>query len=326
LEDRAEALGRVTIASEAKCSPLPRGILDSKEEQEMKKYAAAFVVALVAGSVFASDITQVNSFRLEGRNFGDFSSTGANPSTMQYGPAGGPYVAAPGIQFNAGVSPSSAGLQIIENFPAGIGGGDNHVGYLSSDGGASRFQVWGGGEGSGGQSFSLTTTITMTGTQTAPRKEGGLKINNPRHNHDPFFIDQGLVLVASDGEVAVFGAAMPFTGMGANVYTFGTTATINFEYYAPGVADPILGGYRLRFTDAVTGLHDSGVKLWGASEPDGIKGFNGGTEIGLQFQGFNNLIAADGINIAYGGVNLVPAPSALALLGLGGLVATRRRR
>jgi MYXO-CTERM domain-containing protein len=110
------------------------------------------------------------------------------------------------------------------------------------------------------------------------------------------------------------------------VYTFGTTATIDFSYYAPGVQDPTLGAYRLIFTDAVTGAHDSGIKLWGAAEPDGCKGYNSGTEVALHFQGFNNLVQADGIDITYGNVSVTPAPGALALLGLGGLVASRRRR
>lgn len=288
----------------------------------MKKISAVLVVALAAGSALASDISQVNGFRLEGRNWGDFH----NVSSMSYGPAAGPLGAAPATSFTAAQTPVGAGIRVTEAFPAGQGGGSNHIAWLSSDGGASRFQAWGGGEGAGGQSFNITTTILMQGGQMAPRKEGGLKIRNPRHNHNPFFVDEGLVLVASDGEVAVFGAAMPFTGFGPNVYTFGTTATIDFSYYAPGTVDPVLGGYRLRFTDAVTGLHDSGIKLWGASEPDGIKGFNNGTEIGLNFQGFNNLVLPDMIDITYGNVSITPAPGALALLGLGGLVATRRRR
>lgn len=296
----------------------------------MKNCAALLVVALAAGSAFAvQDISTVNAFRVEGRNWGDFANTPSNPSnpnlsTMSYGPAGGPLSAAPNSAFAAGLGPVGAGVQIVENFPAGVGGGSQHIAYLSNDGGASRFGVWGGGEGAGGQSFNITTTVTMTGTQSAPRKEGALRIRNPR----PIlgYVDEGEVLVASDGEVAVFGGVMPFVSLGTSVYTFGTTGTLSFTYYAPGVADPVLGGYRLTFNDAVTGMHDSGLKLWGASEPDGCKGFNNGTEIGMLFQGFNNLVQNDGINISYGNVSVTPAPSALALLGLGGLVATRRRR
>lgn len=286
----------------------------------MKNCAALLVVALTAGSAFAiADISSVNAYRFEGRNFGDF-----NGDALSYGPAAGPLVAAPGTAFVASQAPVGAGMRVSESFPAGQGGGSNHEAYLSNDGGASRFGIWGGGEGSGGQSFNITTSITMTGSQLAPRKEGGLKFRNPRPALG--YVDEGLVLVASDGEVAVFGAVMPFTGLGASVYTFGTTATIDFSYYAPGVADPTLGAYRLVFTDAVTGVHDSGIKLWGAAEPDGCKGYNGGTEVALHFQGFNNLVLPDGIDISYGNVSVTPAPSALALLGLGGLVATRRRR
>ena len=288
----------------------------------MKKSAVVLVVALAAGSSFAADISQVNGFRLEGRNFGDFN----NISTVNYGPAAGPLSAAPPIGFTAFQGPVAAGMRISEGFPAGQGGGSNHVAYLTDDSGASRFGLHGGGEGASnaGQSFNITTTILMQGGQMAPRKEGGLRIFNPRPVLG--FVDAGLVLVASDGEVAVFGAAMPFHGFGPNVYTYGTTATISFDYFAPGTADPVNGAYRLRFTDAVNGLFDTGMKFWGAPEADNIKGFNNGTEIGLQFQGFNNLVLPDALDITYGGVTVIPAPSALALLGLGGLVATRRRR
>jgi hypothetical protein len=286
----------------------------------MKTTAAIFVMALVAGSAFASDISQVNAYRIEGRNWGDFHGT----SVMDYGPAAGPLAPAPGVAFTATQGPIAGGMRIREVLPAGVGGGTNHGAWLSDDGGASRFGLWGGGEGSGGQSFNITTTIRMQGGQTAPRKEGGLKIRNPRPALN--YTDDGLVMVASDGEVAVFGAVMPFTGLGGSVYTFGTTATIDFTYYAPGVVDPVLGAYRLIFTDAVTGVHNSGLKLWSATEPDGAKGFNNGTEIGLHFQGFNNLVLPDAVDITYGNITITPAPGALALLGLGGLVATRRRR
>ena len=167
--------------------------------------------------------------------------------------------------------------------------------------------------------FNVNITVAAPGV----RREAGIQVLNPRPSLG--FTDEGQMLIASDGEVAIFGGVMPFTGFG-NVYTAGTTASVLWEYFAPGTADPILGAYRLRFTDAVTGLHDSGLKLWGAGEPDGLFGFNFGTEMALKAQNQRIPTINDFSDIAYSNFSIVPAPSAVALLGMAGLITGRRRR
>lgn len=291
----------------------------------MSKLSFVLCATLVAGaaaSALAGDISQVNAFRTETRVFNDFSA-----SNLDVGNIGGPYTNCPtnpmGAQPVVSV-PSAGGLQIRDQYGVGMAGNfaNKHVGWLSTDGGATRY---GHAEA---QSFDLSFTVNIGAPAAAPRKEAGIEVRNPRPALG--YVDEGQLLIASDGEVAVFGGVMPFYSSnvfgGGPWYTVNTTAQVTLRYFAPGVADPTLGAYQILFTDAVTGFHDSGLRLWGAGEPDGTKGFNGGTEFGFKAQNQRNPFINEFGDTQYGGVNIVPAPGALALLGLGGLAVTRRRR
>ncbi len=281
----------------------------------MKMKSVAILVTLAAaGAAVASDISQVNGYRVDMRVFNDFPDPIAAAS---FGPAGGPFTNAPApASFTQ--TPASS-LQMNHYFQNGAVGNfaNKHVGYFSQDGGATQYGH------NVAQSFTIDMDVRINATSIGPRKEGGIRVENPRPALG--YTDEGLVLVASDGEVAVFGGVMPFHTFG-NVYTANTTAHMSFQYFAPGTAHATLGGYRLVFTDTVTGVHDTGLKLWGAGEPDGTAGYNTGTRFGLVSQAQRNPFVADSAEMIYSNVSLVPAPSALALLGLGGLVAGRRRR
>jgi hypothetical protein len=193
--------------------------------------------------------------------------------------------------------------------PGAIGNYANqHIGWFSTDGGNSRFHS------NYMQSFQMDFTVNITAPNGQPRKEGGIKIRNPRlNNQNPPgnpapFTDEGEVMVASDGQVTV-----------------GQTSTVSFRYFAPGVQDPVLGAYQLLFTDPVTGAHDSGIKLWG-NEADGTFGFNTDSEFGFLMQAQRNPFISDNYTVEYNGLQVVPAPGALALIGFAGLAAGRRRR
>ena len=176
------------------------------------------------------------------------------------------------------------------------------------------------------QSFTITNTISITTTAGSPRKEGGLKFYNDRGGG---FIDEGEMLVAGDnGEVAAFGANMNFFTFGAGTYTPGTTGLMTYKYFAPGVLGPV-AGYEILFTDAVTGAHDSGVLSFdptGAVDPTHpANGFNSGSTLGFLDQNQRNPFG-DFATVIYGAPTVVPTPGVVALLGLGGLAAARRRR
>lgn len=279
----------------------------------MKKSAALFVIVAAAGSVFAGDISQVNGFSVDLRTPFNFIPT----SNLQYGPAFNATTAAPAP---ATVALPGNSVEFYEQFPAGTpntGFANKHVAYLSTDGGASHFTA------TKNQSWTMNFDVLVDVAAPGVRREAGLRVENNRPNLG--YTDEGLLLIASDGEVAVFGGVMPFTGLG-NVYTAGTTAQVSFQYFAPGVADPVVGAYRLIFTDAVTGVHDSGIKLWNAGEPDGLFGFNDGAKFAFVAQNQYIPVINDFSRIRYNNVSIVPAPGALALMGLGGLIAGRRRR
>ncbi|CAG0958422.1 hypothetical protein PHYC_00594 [Phycisphaerales bacterium] len=279
----------------------------------MSKTVFAFgALALVgfAGAAFAGDMSAVDGYRVEARIYNDFPT-----SNLQINGVGYP---APG---NGAILGQAGPVLFQEAFAPGGGGFANkHVAWMSQDGGASRLQM------NGAQSWSLAFTVRIAAPAGQPRKEAGIEIHNPRPNHAPPYTDEGQVLIASDGEVAVFGAVMPFTGFGNNTYTLGTTAQVLFEYFSPGTADPVLGAYRLQFNDAVTGMHDSGMKFWSASEPDGTAGFNSGAMIGFKSQNQRNPFITDTSEMEYNGITITPSPASIVLLGLGALSAARRRR
>lgn len=272
--------------------------------------ATMILVALtgLAAAATASDISQVNGFQVNTRVFNDFGGT-----TLMVNGVGEP---TPGLPATYGVA-GSGSMRFQEEFQQFQQGNfaNKHVSYLSTDGGATALGL------SQGQSWSIDLDISITAPGTGPRKEAGIRVENPRPGLG--YTDEGLVLVASDGEVAVFGGVMPFTGFGS-IYTLGTTAHLSFTFYAPGEVDA-RGAYRVTFNDAVTGFHDSGLKVWGA-EPDGTVGFNEGTRLALIAQNQRNPLIADSSDINYSNIRIVPAPGALAALGLAGLAGLRRRR
>lgn len=277
----------------------------------MTRRSMVAVGAIVAscGMAQASDISQANGVMFNNRVWNDFPGSTLTPVNTW---------------------PTAVGWN--EQFAVGEVGNfaNKHLAYLSTDGGTSAHQHH------VAQGFTLSFTVNISAPNALPRKEGALQIENPRPALG--FTDEGHMLVASDGEVAIFGGAMPFfssnvpgswgsgsSGSSGGWYTLGQTAQVSFTYYAPGDVDPTLGAYRITFNDPVTGMHDSGLKIWGV-ESDGTAGFNTGTKIAFQAQNTRNPLIADSSDVIYGNVSVVPAPGALALLGLGGLAAARRRR
>lgn len=268
---------------------------------------AAFVVVGVAASAFADDISAANGLFVRARVFNDFATSQltidgvSRPEPIDY------------------ARPGMGSFNVNEQFPMGTQGNfaNKHLGYLSGDGGASPLNLH------VLQSWTMDVDVKISAPAGAPRKEGAIQIENPRPALG--FTDEGRILVASDGEVAVFGGAMPFTGFGDS-YTLGQTARLTFRYFAPGEVDPVLGAYQLIFSDPVKGVKDSGIKLWGAAEPDGIKGFNDGTHLAFVVQNQRNPVIDDSSDFLFSNITIVPAPGSLALVGVGGLMAARRRR
>jgi MYXO-CTERM domain-containing protein len=285
-----------------------------------KATVGAAVVTLIAsaGAALASDISTVNGYNVQLRQFNDFPT-----SQLTYGPAGSPTIAAP-VPITAPLAPFGAGVEFLEQFPAGTPGNfaNRHVALFSNDGGATPFGM------DQHQNFTVNVDVRMTGAAgDGSRKEGGLKFFN---NRGGGFIDEGEIMVASEnGEVAAFGANLSFFTFGAGTYTPGQLAHLTFNYFGPGV-NSFYASYQIIFTDPVTGVHNSGILDFdhgGAVDPTNpANGFNSGSTLGFLDQNQRNPTINDFGDAFYGNPTVVPTPGAAALLGLGGLLASRRRR
>lgn len=283
--------------------------------------SVAAVVAL-SGSALAG-IGDVNGYHVEARNFNDFGSSTLTISGVAYPTPGTGSIAGVGttVNFNEQFAPLTTG-----NFA------NRHNAFLSADGGASRYAV------QRNDSFYLQTRLTIL-SGSGVQKEGGINFWNNRNVLDfpggvptpATFTDEGLFNVrSSDGEVAVFGGALPFHSFG-NVYVTGTTVTLGFAYYAPGtIAADAAVEY---FYNGVA----SGIKFMGnggdlvnpgdvLSPTFGAGGISNFASVGFRAQNSRDFLPGDFSDITYGETILIPTPGAAGLLGLAGLVATRRRR
>lgn len=193
---------------------------------------------------------------------------------------------------------------------------NQHTWRLSTDGGVTDAPF------ANGDSFKISADVTITGNGNA---EAGLNVSPwwSTQTDGKFHVRAS----ATGGEVAAFGGRLPFYSFG-NVYVTGTTATLSIEYIAnsntAGAPGQIQYGYNGLFSpwiqfDQGNPAEDPPHGLYGILSPAYVGGFmqNYGQSSG------STSVNADFNNIVY---NPVPAPGTAGLLGLGGLLAARRRR
>lgn len=257
----------------------------------MKKSAfAVIVLAASAGSALAQPV--INGYAVNERIFNDDPGSTVNSV----------------VNFPTSVTISDG------NFTGG-GFANRHNWRLSDDGGAT------GADFSNGDSFSLMTDITISGTGEA---EAGLNLS-PWWSQN---VDGVFNLRTTDGEVAIFGGRLPFysfTGDQGVTYTKGSTVSIGLIYSANSntAGDPATIEYLYNDGTAYT----SGALAFDEGNP--AEGFGSwGMLDNAQAGGFMQVFLGSGgdISTTWDNINYVPTPASAALLGLGGLVATRRRR
>jgi hypothetical protein len=253
----------------------------------------ALGLTLFAGTVLA-DVSQINSVVLTNRRFNDFptttlTATNNYPSLVQWNETNYPNVATQSTGF-----------------------ANQHIASFSADG-TTKFQF------QNQDLFDITIHINLSAGSNTPRKEAGFRF-------DSLVGGEGFFHVATDnGEVAAFGGPFPFFTFG-NVYTPGTTATLEMKYHpgvgvAPNVITPATMTYIYNGTS-------SGALNFSNNENGMINGTvdglfvqaqrNGGT-IGA---GFNDSVDAIFSNITVA----VPGPASTGVLAALGLLGARRRR
>ncbi len=205
-------------------------------------------------------------------------------------------------------------LTTTNNFPAlvqfnetnfGLGTFANrHAAYFSTDGGANAKDF------NYGDAFDVSFTLDLDATP-ANGREAGFHVNSGG--------DYGFFGVLPNGEIAAFGGSLPFFSAGAGVWTPGAEVQLRLVH-TPGdgtAANPSVMDYMYNtgsgwvtvsknFDNAEFGLVTANNVLIGFGVQN--QGGPGGSSNAL----FTNIV--------------VPAPSALAMMGVAGLVASRRRR
>lgn len=233
-------------------------------------------------------------------------------------------------QFNA-VPLSTNPIVVNEQYAPGTGGFANrHMLWFSNDGGASPATT------DGSVSFGMSVRVRIqtnhpTGQGAPINSESGFWFHVPRvdSNNNPF-IDEGGVWLITNGTSFAGGAGFDFALLGEGggnnpsfppLYTAGGWARMRFTYFAPGALGPGSGpAYETFVTDETSGRTvGSGLKSAGP-------GFTPGTTFGFRFQNQVFPVTLTNTTTTLDGIQLVPTPAAAALLGLGGLVAGRRRR
>jgi hypothetical protein len=209
-------------------------------------------------------------------------------------------------------------LTTVNNFPTdvsftesnyGAGGFANrHNAVYSADGSTAYGLTQSDG-------FDISFNVLIDAGSLSPRKEGGIRF-------DSGITGDGLFIVASDGEVAAFGGPLPFHSFGAGAYTAGTTAGMRVIYRPDDDTDAFDG-------DASTMEYFfNGVSSGQLDISNTENGWASGTTISNYLQvapdtgNPGDFAIAEYSNIAIS----VPEPGTLLLLGLGGVLALRRRR
>jgi hypothetical protein len=264
----------------------------------------------------AAPVLAANGLVIEPRFFNDFSNStetiavdgGAATPTPTPTPAGDIHVA--GVSHTVEINDSN--MTRVQS-----GGANRDDVLISNDGGATP---WVGSINNG---FSISATFTLNDGTNSPRKETGVRINAP-------VTGDALFIINSDaGEVVAFGGGAPFHSFGSNGngngYTPGQTITLT-ETYVPGPggttnANPGMLDYTAQFQGGP--LMDSGFLAWSNNEGGpGPNNFTIGAYDQTQSSSSADFID-DTIRINSA---IVPEPTSLGLLGVGGIALLTRRR
>lgn len=174
------------------------------------------------------------------------------------------------------------------------------------------------------QSFQFDVDVTITGN--APTEAGIWMGTAPFYpNSANANVGQFVLLPNNAGEIAAFGGTMPFFSNNQTTFDNGTAnggmaraarnqsyhLTMKYEWGLSPSIEYIVNGVS---TGQLRGFMNT------------FAGIDPGSYMGVYVQGPNGNPSAGDVDVTYSNLSIIPAPSAVALLGLGGLVGMRRRR
>jgi len=190
----------------------------------------------------------------------------------------------PGATFT-GVNNYPSLISLSEANVVGASGFANRDDWrFSSDGGATDHLF------NNNEYWSVSMTLTLTGTPTSPRKEGGFRL-------DSSVGGDGLFIVNTDAhEIVAFGGPLPFYSFG-NTYNSGTPIVLGMTYENIGGTNGIVY--------SANGVNSPFLPMSNLEQ-----GVINGSTLGGYLQV----------------VGVVPEPSSIALVGLGALSLYLRRR
>lgn len=309
------------------------------------RFALALLATAGIASAASAAVQDINGLSLTTRNFNDFpSSVGQYQHNMDT-----PVPFGAGQNGHISIGTLAGDHHVDETLPFTDFGNfaNRHLAFFSADGGATPYSF----DYTQGFCASATFTVATTNVNWAIGTrsiEAGFWAHVPRRDDTTGanYTDEGGVFTTTNGTTFLGGAGLPFALLGEGGFNnpgsppFFTGAPIpggmiqgsmtqTLEYFPP-----TMGGdahIRLVATDHVSGVtKDTGYLPWGNSVDmfgDNSGWWNPGTQFGFRFQNApQNLDFDTTVLHTVNGIKIIPAPGAIALAGLAGLVGIRRRR
>jgi hypothetical protein len=230
---------------------------------------------------------------------------------------------------------ADSNLTVVNNYPSLISIADANVngdGVGGEFANRHNFRLSSGGvdaEFANSQSFSFSTNVRIDGPGAA---EGGLNVS-PWWSKE---IDGNFMLNTGNNEVAIFGGRLPFFSFTAThgvKYFAGQTVRLGVNYSANSLSAGDPGTIEYTYFDGVN-TYSSGVLAFDMGNPaedppHGLWGLLNDYTVGGYYMPFVDSFVPDpssSITFSDLSYTAVPAPASAVLMGMAGIVASRRRR
>ncbi|GJM18505.1 MAG: hypothetical protein DHS20C14_07180 [Phycisphaeraceae bacterium] len=211
-----------------------------------------------------------------------------------------------GTDFGAGT------VSIVEDTYGAGGFANRHIAWFGDSGGS-------GLDFNYGWSYDMTTKLQVNQADNVGQVEAGFQVDN--------FGLGFFGVLTGNGEIAAFGGYLQFHSFGTGVYNVGDEVLLRMIYSQGGGENDSPAGtmeYMYNNLTTASGWVSSGALAIGNLEggiPSGGLGLHG---VGAQINGADDTLGA--VDVQFSMIQVTPTPASAALLGLGGLVAMRRRR